>query len=211
MWVKWHWHGRWPTPPWQAFHCNAQNICLAVHFILYPPKKHFFQNGQCFRDCKPSEIYILQSFLYKCEILRGFYLSSYWYLFIYFCLGISEEDALLVKYISCKFCIFLWSTGKHYMCSTQKLDTVWCDDVTSSDLIAHSTSMVNRIQLKYWDSFSMYHIQKTITQRCRWYCLLTIIEYFCHFQFQFFSLYMLLFTHRYGSLNTRTASLEILV
>ena len=43
-----------------------------------------------------------------------------------FCLGISEEDALLVKYLSCTICIFLRNTGKHDMCSGQKSDIVWC-------------------------------------------------------------------------------------
>ena len=37
--------------------------------------------------------------------------------FTYFCLGISDKDALLVKYISCTICIFLRNTGKHDMCS----------------------------------------------------------------------------------------------
>ena len=31
--------------------------------------------------------------------------------------GISEEDALLVKYLSCTICIFLRNTGKHDMCN----------------------------------------------------------------------------------------------
>ena len=43
-----------------------------------------------------------------------------------FCLGISEEDALLVKYLSCTVCIFLRITGKHDMCSGQKSDIVCC-------------------------------------------------------------------------------------
>ena len=41
-----------------------------------------------------------------------------------FCLGISAEDVLLVKYISCTMCIFLRNTGKHDMCSGQKSDIV---------------------------------------------------------------------------------------
>ena len=41
-----------------------------------------------------------------------------------FCLGISEEDALLVKYLSCTICIFLRNAGKHDMCSGQKSDIV---------------------------------------------------------------------------------------
>ena len=126
MWVKWHGHGRWTPPPGQEFHCNAPKIFLAVHFILCPPQKHFFQNGQCFRDCKPSEIYISWSILYKCETLEA-YISLHIDFFYIFCLAVSEGDALLVKYISCKFCMFLRSTGKHYICSTQKSDIVWCD------------------------------------------------------------------------------------
>ena len=84
-------------------------------------QNHFFQNGQYFRDCKPSEIYISQSFLYKCKTLEA-YISLHIdiVLFTYFCLGISAEHTLLVKYISCKFCIFLRSTGKHDICSAQK-------------------------------------------------------------------------------------------
>ena len=41
-----------------------------------------------------------------------------------FCLGISEEDALLVKYLSGTICIFLRNIGKHDMCSGQKSDIV---------------------------------------------------------------------------------------
>ena len=37
--------------------------------------------------------------------------------FTYFCLGISGEDALLVKYLLCTICIFLRKTEKHDMCS----------------------------------------------------------------------------------------------
>ena len=39
--------------------------------------------------------------------------------FIYFCLGISEEDVLLVKYLSCSICIFPRNTGQYDMCSGQ--------------------------------------------------------------------------------------------
>ena len=41
-----------------------------------------------------------------------------------FCLGISQEDALLVKCLSCTMCIFLRNTGKHDVCSRQKSDIV---------------------------------------------------------------------------------------
>ena len=44
--------------------------------------------------------------------------------FSYFCLKISEEDALIVKYLPCTMCIFLRNTGKHDMCSGQKSDIV---------------------------------------------------------------------------------------
>ena len=46
--------------------------------------------------------------------------------FTYLCLKISEENALLVKYLPCTMCIFLRNTGKHDMCSGQKSDIVWC-------------------------------------------------------------------------------------
>ena len=85
------------------------------------PKHFFFQNGLCFRGCKPSEIYISWSFFYK-WVVSLFMLIF----FTGFCLGISEEDALLVKYLSCTMCIFLRNIGKHDMCSGQKSDIVWC-------------------------------------------------------------------------------------
>ena len=31
--------------------------------------------------------------------------------FLHFCLGISEEDDLLVKYLSCRMCLFLSVAG----------------------------------------------------------------------------------------------------
>ena len=46
-------------------------------------------------------------------------------LFYIFFLKISEEDALLIKYLPCTMCIFLRNTGKHDMCSGQKSDIVW--------------------------------------------------------------------------------------
>ena len=52
--------------------------------------------------------------------------------FIYFCLGISEEDTLLVKYLSCTICIFLRNTGKYDICSGQNSHIVWCDIFRSS-------------------------------------------------------------------------------
>ena len=39
-------------------------------------------------------------------------------------MGIFQEDALLVQYISCTMCILLRNTGKHDMCSGQKSDIV---------------------------------------------------------------------------------------
>ena len=73
-----------------------------------------------FQGLQTSEIYISRSFLYKCETLEG-YISLYIDIFYIF---LSEEDPLLLKYISCKFCTFLRSTGKHDMCSAQKSDIV---------------------------------------------------------------------------------------
>ena len=39
--------------------------------------------------------------------------------FLHFCLGISEEDDLLVKYLSCRMCLFLRNTEKHDMCGVK--------------------------------------------------------------------------------------------
>ena len=58
-------------------------------------------------------------------------------------------------------------------------------DVTFSDHIVHPTCTVHGLQLQYWHSFSIYHISQTIQHRYRWYCLLHILEHFCHFKFQF--------------------------
>ena len=67
-------------------------------------------------------------FTFPCHFYINVTLSRCIFLFMlffhFFCLGISEEDALLVKYISCKICIFLRSTGKHDMYSGQKSDIV---------------------------------------------------------------------------------------
>ena len=56
----------------------------------------------------------------------GWNLSSCWYFVTYFCLKVSEEDALLVEYLSCTMCIFLRNIGKHDMCSGQTWDIIWC-------------------------------------------------------------------------------------
>ena len=37
--------------------------------------------------------------------------------FLHFCQGISKEDDLLLKYLSCRMCLFLWHTREHDMCS----------------------------------------------------------------------------------------------
>ena len=37
--------------------------------------------------------------------------------FLHFCLGISEEEDLLVKYLLCRMCLFVWDIRKHDMCS----------------------------------------------------------------------------------------------
>ena len=67
--VTWTWQMH-PTPrAGQEFKWNApKHIFVSTFYSLSP--KNFFQNSQCFRDCEPSEIYIFQSFLYKCETLE---------------------------------------------------------------------------------------------------------------------------------------------
>ena len=56
----------------------------------------------------------------------GWNLSSCWYFVTCFCLKISEEDALLVKYLSCTMLIFLSNIGMHDICSGETSDIVWC-------------------------------------------------------------------------------------
>ena len=77
-------------------------------------------------------------------------------------------------------------------------------DVKYSNHIVTSTGMAIRIQLQYC-YFFLYNIIKTITHRCRLYCLFFNIYFIftcnCHL------LYMLFLHNRYGSLHTRTASL----
>ena len=63
--------------------------------------------------------------------------------FTYFCLGISEEDAVCVKYLLCMICIFLRNTGKYDMWKDRHWILI---DVTSSDILVYSTNMVNGIQ-----------------------------------------------------------------
>ena len=137
------------------------------------------------------------------------YLSSHCYFFTYFCLRISEEDALLVKYISCKFCIFLRSTGKHDMCSAQKSDIVWGDIFRSyCSFTQHGEQNPTEV-LRFL--FYISHLKYNYTKMQ----MILFIDYswtFLSFSISiFYSLYMLSLTHRYGSLYTRTDSLESLV
>ena len=106
-------------------------VMLQKYFWQYisfsiPPKIHFFQNRQCFRDCEPSEIYTSLSFLYKCEILEA-YISLDIDIFYIFLSGNFWRGWFICEIHICKFCIFLRSTGKHDMYSGQKSDIVWCD------------------------------------------------------------------------------------
>ena len=109
--------------PGKVFHRNAPKHIFEVHFILYPPQLFFN-----IVSISGIEIHLKFTYPYHCylhvKLLDG-YISLHIDIFVtYFCLIISEEDALLVKYLSCKFCIFLRSTGKHYVCSAQKSDIV---------------------------------------------------------------------------------------
>ena len=120
----------WSDMVWQMSPAPMEGISLKCSKTYFWSTFHslstqnYFQHSQCFRDWDPSKIYISLSFLSNCDTFRWLYLSSYWIFLWHFCLEISEEDALVVTYISCKICILLSSTGKHYMCSAQKSDIV---------------------------------------------------------------------------------------
>ena len=114
-----------PTPK-TGISLKCSKTYFAVHFIFYPPP-NFFHIVNIFR----IEIHLKFTYPYHCylyvKLLDG-YISLHIDVFVtYFCLVISEGDALLVTYISCKLCVFLSSTGKHYMYSAQKSDIVWCE------------------------------------------------------------------------------------
>ena len=74
------------------------------------------------------DIHLKVTYLYHCylhmKLLDGCISLCINVFVTHFCLVISEGDSLLVTYISYKVCIFLRSTGKHYMCSAQKSDIV---------------------------------------------------------------------------------------
>ena len=60
--------------------------------------------------------------------------------FLHFVSGISEEEDLLVKYLSCRMCLFLGiPESMIYVVDSNQI----LFDVTSSDLLVHSTSMMN--------------------------------------------------------------------
>ena len=44
----------------------VNQMIFCIWGVLSFPK-HIFQNGSCFRDYEPSEVYISSSFLYKCD------------------------------------------------------------------------------------------------------------------------------------------------
>ena len=89
-------------------------------------QKDFCSKWYIFQGLWPIwNLHFLIIFQYMWYFL-GLYLSLSWYFCTGFCVGIFEEDALLVIYVSCAMCVFLRNTGKHDMCSGQKSDIVWC-------------------------------------------------------------------------------------
>ena len=126
---------------------------------------------------------------------RWLYLSSNWY----FCLEISEEDALLVKY---KFYIFLRSPGKHYMCNAQKSDIVWCE-ILRSYCYFNRPGFQNPTEVLRFLFYIKLQRQLHTDGDCIVYSL--FFNIYLIFNCNFHSLYMLLWSTRYGSLHTRTA------
>ena len=105
------------TPPWVSEVSTSKegdwwNMCIPNRFTV--------PTGIPVAFMLPRE---LSYFYINVTLFRLIYLFMLIF-FTYFCLGISEEDALLVKYQSCTICICLRNTAKHDMCSGQKSDIV---------------------------------------------------------------------------------------
>ena len=91
--------------------------------VLSLSQNIFFQNGLCFRIVTHLKFTFPDHF--PLHVILSRVISLFMLIFFMgFFLGISEEDALLVQYVSCTVCIFLRNTGKHDMCSGQKSDIV---------------------------------------------------------------------------------------
>ena len=157
--------------------------CFDLWGYCLSPKTCFFSKWFMFQGLWSMwNLHFLIIFWYMWYFL-GLYLSLFWYFCTGFCLGISAEDVLFVQYVSCTRCIFLRNIGKHDMCSGQQWDIMWCyifRSYCSSNLYGVWTS--NAVLTFF---FYISHISQTIQHRYRWYCLLNILEYFCHFKFQF--------------------------
>ena len=68
--VMWTWQMNPTSRAGISLQCSKYIFGSTFHSLS--PQKTFFLNVQCFRDCESSEIYISQSFLYKCETLEAY-------------------------------------------------------------------------------------------------------------------------------------------
>ena len=70
-----------------------------------------------FVACELSAIDIGDNFaihMMLCRIISLFMLMLF---FCSFCLGISEEEDVVVKSVLCSFFVYLWHIRKHHVCS----------------------------------------------------------------------------------------------
>ena len=79
------------------------NIFFRMVSVLWPVSYQTFTFGDNFA------IHIM--------LCRLICLSMLVLFFCIFCVGISVEDDLLVKYFLCRVCLFLWHTSQHHVCS----------------------------------------------------------------------------------------------
>ena len=172
-------------------------LCCGLWGYCLSPKYICFQNDLCLRHCEPSEIYVSLSFLYKCDTVLGLYLCSCWYFLHISVSGISVEDAVCVKYLSCTICIFLRHTGKYDMFSGQTSNIVWCYIFRLSRSFNQHGEWNLTVVLTFL--FYILHLTDSYTEMQ----MILFIDYswiFVSFSIcNFYSLYMLSLTHRYGS------------
>ena len=169
--------------------------CFDLWGYCLSPKTFFFQNGLCFRDCEPFEIYISWSFSNTCDTFLGY--ISLKLIFLYRFLSMNFYRGCF----TCTICIMY----NVYICQEYReawhvvdRNQILCD-VTFSDHIVHPTCMVDGLQLQYWHSFLYitFHRQFSTDIDDIVYCIFLNISVILNFNFH--SLYMLSLSYRYGS------------
>ena len=183
-----------------------QNIFLQYISFSIPPQFFHIVNGSvidiCLQFTYPYHCYL------HVKLFDGFislHIDVFCYIFLS---GNFWGNALLVTYISCKFCIFLRSTGKHCMCSAQKSDIVWCEIFKSYCYFNRHGYQNPTAVLPFLFYITLYRQLHTDAD-----CIVYSIFFNIYFIFNCncHSLYVLFLSIRYGSLQTTTGFLETFV